>query len=366
MKKIYLTLALISILFWLAFALTPKGVFSENENRYLASFPKLSQKTLTDGSFTEGLTDFITDGFPFRDFFMGLNTAYNKYVLKKTEINGIYFADDDYYIEKYSEPENTEEISEKLNAFFEKIPNTKSFLALAPTAVTIYNHKLPPYAEETSQPDEIAKYYSETSAVTVDLCTPLSQNSDKKLFYRLDHHWTTEGAYYAYLSIAEKMGLSPLEKSQCGLTTVTEDFRGTIFSKLNMNNLKGESIEILKTEYPLTVYYTDTDTATDTLYNLDYTAQKDKYSLFLDNIHPLTEITCPEAETDRTLAVVKDSYANCLIPFLTKHFQKIYVFDPRYYKGSISDFINENQVSDVLVLYNMNTIDNDLGIRAIY
>lgn len=366
MKKLYITFALAAIIFWAAFALTPKGIFSENENRYLASFPKVSLKTFAEGSLTEGLTDFITDGFPYRDFFMGLNTAYNKYALQKNEINGVYFAKDDYYIEKYTPAQNAEEISEKLNAFFEKIPDTNGFLALAPTAFTIYGTKLPAYAQSNAQLDDISKYYTNTIGQAIDLYTPLSQNADKKLFYKLDHHWTTEGAYCAYTAIAAEMGLTPTEKSAFTITTVTEDFRGTIFSKLNMNTLKGESIEIYGKDEQLSVYYADTDVTADTLYNLDYTNQKDKYSLFLDNIHPLIEITNSNAKTDRTLAVIKDSYANCLIPFLTSHFQKIYVFDPRYYKSSVSDFINENKITDALVLYNMNTIDNDLGIRAVY
>ena len=66
-------------------------------------------------------------------------------------------------------------------------------------------------------------------------------------------------------------------------------------------------------------------------------------------------------------ANIKDSYANCIVPFLVNHYKTIYVVDTRHYKSSISDFINENSaVTDVLLLYNMNTIDDDLGIGGIY
>ena len=88
---------------------------------------------------------------------------------------------------------------------------------------------------------------------------------------------------------------------------------------------------------------------------------------FFDNLHSYIEITNNNIDTDRELVIAKDSYANSFIPFLVNHYKKIYVFDPRSYKGAISDFVNEhNNVKDVLMLYNMNTIDKDTGINAIY
>ena len=113
--------------------------------------------------------------------------------------------------------------------------------------------------------------------------------------------------------------------------------------------------------------YTDTGEVTDSLYNFDYATVKDKYSLFLNNLHPLIEITNETAVSDRELALIKDSYANSMVPFLVHHYKKIYVFDTRYYKQGASEFIKAHPgVTDVLLLYNMNTLDKDLGIRGVY
>lgn len=79
------------------------------------------------------------------------------------------------------------------------------------------------------------------------------------------------------------------------------------------------------------------------------------------------EIANENAESDRELALIKDSYANSMVPFLAHHYKKIYVFDTRYYKLGPSSFIKGHEgVTDVLVLYNLNTVDTDLGIRGIY
>ena len=54
-------------------------------------------------------------------------------------------------------------------------------------------------------------------------------------------------------------------------------------------------------------------------------------------------------------------------PSLSGILRKIYVFDTRYYKDGPSAFIAEHPgITDVVLLYNMNTLDTDTGIRGIY
>ena len=137
---------------------------------------------------------------------------------------------------------------------------------------------------------------------------------------------------------------------------------------MNDYSRKGDEITIYTNPTDdLTVRYIDTEETSDSLYNMEYLEKKDKYSMFLDNLHTLIEITNENAESEDVLVLIKDSYANSMVPFLTTHYQKIYVFDTRYYKQGPSKFIDEHpEVTDVLLLYNMNTLDTDTGIRGIY
>ena len=164
------------------------------------------------------------------------------------------------------------------------------------------------------------------------------------------------------------MGLEPVPLEKLIPQVVTEDFKGTLYSKSGDYSHPGEEITIYTNPADrLTVEYKDTGEITDTLYNMEYAQKKDKYSLFLNNLHPLVEITNETAETDRELVLIKDSYANSMVPFLVRHFKKIYVFDTRYYKDGPSAFIAEHPgITDVVLLYNMNTLDTDTGIRGIY
>lgn len=239
---------------------------------------------------------------------------------------------------------------------------------LVPTAFYVYREKLPEHAPWRDQMETAQALYTASGMEAIDCSRALLTCGEENLYYRTDHHWTTLGAYQGYLVFCEKMGLEPVPLEKLIPQVVTEDFEGTLYSKSGDYSHPGEEITIYTNPADrLTVEYKDTGEITDTLYNMEYAQKKDKYSLFLNNLHPLVEITNETAETDRELVLIKDSYANSMVPFLVRHFKKIYVFDTRYYKDGPSAFIAEHPgITDVVLLYNMNTLDTDTGIRGIY
>lgn len=363
-------LTLLVLGFSCAFFFTEKRSFSESENRYLSKFPAFSFDDLRDGTYTEEIQSYLADHFPLRDMFMGLK-AETEIALGKREINGIYIADDGYLIEAYKKPENTEKIIGNFKKFYGAVDQKKTevSLMLVPTASVIYKDKLPLFAQERDQMAVREEIYEKSGVPKIDCYEDLMAAKDmEQLYYRTDHHWTSYGAYEAYRAYCQQKGIQPLSLDSFEKKEVTSDFKGTIYSKLNDSRVGSDTITIFENpQNQLTVFYVDTDVTTDSLYNFEYLDKKDKYSMFLDNIHPLIEITNETADSERELALIKDSYANAMVPFLVNHYKKIYVFDTRYYKQGPSSFIKEHpQVTDVLVLYNMNTIDTDLGIGGIY
>ena len=353
----------IILLFFMSLLVLPKDSFSHIENRKLQEWPELKADNILDGGYSRDITAYINDHFPFRDKFITVKTNFEKNVLRSKLINNVYICKDDFYIENYKAAANSKRIINTLNNFVSNT-NVDVDLIIVPTASTIYNDKLPRFAQLPSQLDDIYNIYDNVLCKSIDVYSVLMQNRDKEnLFYKLDHHWTTEGAYYAYLEFCKVKGFEPISMDKTNLDIVTTDFRGTIYSKLNDTMLQGEEIKIYKPDLELNILYDGEES--DSLYNFDYLENKDKYSLFLNNIKSFVEISS-SINADRSIAIAKDSYANCFIPFLVNHYNKIYVFDTRSYKGAISDFVKANNIDDVLVLYNMNTLDNDTGINVIY
>ena len=355
----------------------PKQTFSENENRALASWPVYSFTALKDGSYMSGIQTYLSDHFPLRDPFMTLKTKYEM-LTGREEINDIYLAKDGYYIEAYKTPKQQKKIITQFQKLQDAITTDAKQnvrVMLVPTAISTYNAKLPGSAPDRGvlrQVDTMNEIYAALPNMQkVDAWSPLQAAAAQEgsdLYYHTDHHWTTHGAYVGYQAYCAAAGLSPIPETEFQKTCVTTDFHGTIFSKLHDSTVPGDAITLYENPANrLTVSYPDTDEVTDTLYNRDYLAQKDKYSMFLNNLHPLVEITNETADSDRQLVLIKDSYANSMVPFLVNHYQKIYVFDTRYYRFGPSSFINEHpEVTDVLLLYNMNTIDTDLGVGGIF
>lgn len=361
-------LAAFVLLFAVAFLITEKQEFSEGENRYLEKFPEFTFSSLKEGKYTEKLQSYLSDHFPMRNLFMGLK-AETEIALGKREIGGVYIAKDGYLIEDYAAPKNTDKIVGQFEKFAESLEGAEVSLMLVPTAITIYGEKLPALAPVRSQLQTRDEIYGRLDFSTIDCYDALMEaKKDNELYYRTDHHWTGYGAYAAYTAYCEAKEIVPLPLDRFEITEVSTDFKGTVYSKLNDAKIKADTITIFENpENRLTVYYEDKKETADSLYNFEYLEKKDKYSMFLNNIHPFIEITNETADSDKELALIKDSYANCMVPFLVNHYRKVYVFDTRYYRGGPSKFINENrQITDVLLLYNMNTLDNDTGIGGIY
>lgn len=356
----------IVIFFTAAFIFMPKSNFSENENRSLADFPEFDIEEVLGGDYMSDVTEYLSDHFPYRDKFVSAKNDFEIEVLKSKYVNNIYIGKDGYFIEDYTKPENSDKIINNLNKFQDNI-NVKADFMLVPTQISIYEDKLPEFASPVSQLKTIDKYYSELNMNCIDVYDILMANKDnEKLYYRLDHHWTTDGAYYAYVQYCGEKGFAPVSRDEYAVEEIN-NFKGTIYSKLNYDNAytyDGEVINVYNKDFDLEVSYDGVES--NSLYNMDYAYKKDKYSLFLNNINSFIEITNKDIKEERSLVIVKDSYANSMVPFLVNHYSKIYVFDSRSYKGAISEFVNNNNVDDVLVLYNVNTIDSDTGINAVY
>ena len=378
-KKIFVvTVAAIAIALTFFTIIMPKKDYSENENRYLKKFPEPTFDNLKDATFMKDSETFVSDHFILRDFFMTIRTIYER-AAGRNRINGIYMCRDGYYIEEYKGLENTGRIEGAIKRLSEKTEKADIRAMLVPTAVQILSEKLPSTAKNGDQISDIEKIKkslektfdeinrSGRTACFVDVNDALENASDEQIFYKLDHHWTTPGAYAAYKELAKSFGFEPLERNQFTEKTLSTDFKGSFYSKVNDLLAKPDSITVFESgRLSLTVNYPDKNLTTDTLYADEYLSKKDKYSYFLNNQNSLVEVKNSNAESGRVLAIVKDSYANCMIPFLAEHFSTIYVFDTRFYRNSTIDFINTNGVTDVLFLYNMYTIDSDTGINGIH
>lgn len=338
--------------------------YSEKENRYLAIKPDLDSGNLLNGKYQEDYETYLADKTIFRNKWIELKTYIELASLKK-DVNGVYFGKDNYLIARQDkdkfETENADKNCKYLEEFVDNYKkNTDICVMLVPNTSEILKKKLPKYAynfNETRYINDIYKEIGEDN--TVDVNQMLKAHKDEYLYYKTDHHWTTLGAYYAFTEYADKTGIN-IEKYTTKL--VTDKFYGTMSSKANLE-IEADKVYIYEPdkEEEVSVRYNNSTELKDSLYEMSALDKKDKYSIFLGGNNPLVQITT-NAENDRKVLVIKDSFAHCFIPFMISGFSKIDVVDLRYYNESIRKMIEESGYTDILVLYNVGNFVEDKNI----
>lgn len=341
--------------------------FSESENRMLEQLPPFSLKTLMSGTFTSDFEKYVSDQFIYRDIWIGVKTDTDRITGKK-ESNGIYLGKDGVLIQNFIPPaeEDLQEKVDAIQAFDQATPGLNKYVMLVPTAAALYKDKLPKYAMVGDEEVYLGKVrlLLPPSIHFVDVFPALNTEREQSVFYKTDHHWTTEGAYVAYLELCKQMGLTPQSKEDFNIQRATGEFYGSLYSKSGFRHLQPDSIDLYLPKDPenYTVTYVDEEESTDTLYAMEQLQKKDKYAVFLNGNHALIQIKTAYPD-GKKLLVVKDSYANSFIPFLLKHFSEIDVVDLRYYDGELTSFVNEHDIDDMLLLYNANTFFEDPSIN---
>ena len=162
------------------------------------------------------------------------------------------------------------------------------------------------------------------------------------------------------------MGLEPLNLSDYEKTTVTTDFYGTTFSTSGVRWVAPDSIDtyIPGDGVKVTSWFTG-QPEEGSLYVDRYLTEKDKYSYFLGGNQSLCVIETEHTDAPKVL-VIRDSYSDSLAPFLTERFSEIHLFDPRYNLTSVKDYVAQNDIDQVVVLYSFQnfTTDQNLFVLA--
>lgn len=366
-KRYFKLLAVIFILFLNSFFLIgiieKDKVFSENENRVLSKLPKLTLDNISSGRFSKKFEKYCVDQFPFRNELVKLKTK-TDLILGKKEQNGVFISSDGYLIENFSTPDN-EAIYQKLlaiNKFTKKYKYINQSILIVPNASDILSDKLPKNAPILPQKPFIEGFYNELdpSINKIDVYDTLKSQTEAPVFYKTDHHWTTDGAYQAFLKMAPSMNLK-VNPDYYKKILVSDSFYGTLASKVGYYDGLGDKIQVYvpnNSNDEVVVSYVEEKTKTPSLYNSSKLETKNQYELFLEGNHPLVKIKTT-AKNTKTLLVLKDSYANCFVPFLTPFYSNIILVDPRYYYEDLYELIEMEDITDILYLYNANTFFDD-------
>lgn len=354
MKKFSISLIFLGFLLGIAvlFIALPQKAYSENEKRVLADFPEITWKSVADGSFGSKLETYLADHFPLRDMFVGIH-AYMEQFLGQNGVSGIYRADDGYLI---AAPSTLDEGRARRNveslARFVQSTGLPAAMMVVPSAGYTLDEKLPAN-HQLYWDDRLMEITLEAAGdmAVIDLRQDFLQQKEN-LYYRTDHHLTSDGNNLMYQVFCREQGIEPVEFA-CAESY--DGFYGTSYSKSGLWGTKPDMLEIWKPENPGSYQVTileGTDTKTsDSLYFPAHLENLDKYPVFLDGNHSLVSVENKNCQNGRRLLLIKDSYAHCFTTFAIEHYEEIVLVDMRYYRGSVQDVIDGHGVTEILCLY---------------
>ncbi len=354
-------------LFLAANAIAPDRTRSEVENRELAQFPALTLRSVSTGEFMSKFEVYMTDQFVLRDGWVAMKSTLER-LLGKQENNGVYFCAKDTLITRFEEPDQ-KRVTDNLGYVHKFVENVDIpvYVSLIPTQACIWADRLPAGAPNASQTALLEQAETALPDWWYDTYSALWDHREEDIFYRTDHHWTSLGAYYGYTALARAMGLEPVPLSQYTKTTVSQDFYGTVFSSSGVRWVKPDCMDIYVPEDGITVVSHTYDQKGNPveeprqLYDESFLEVKDKYAMFLGGQQSLGVVYTRNTGAPRLL-LVRDSYSDSMVPFLTAHFSEIHLIDLRYYKLSAADYIREHGIDAAAVLYSVPNFAGDSNL----
>ena len=351
--------------------IVPDKEKSELENRALESRPRFNLTTVLSGDFMEQWEKYLSDQFAGRNTWRRVKVGLDRLGGAKME-NNIYIGKGGQLMENIEVPDE-DQLDANMTAIqnfaqtYEDIPVT---MMLVPDAACILTDRLPAFAEVEDQRQmfSMAERKLGDSVNWIDTVSILNKHKSEKLYYKTDHHWTTQGAFYVFQDAAQTFGIEGDVSDDFVSYTVTDSFNGVLAASSGVGLDERELIDIYvptEGDDDVIVDYVDEGRKTTSLYDSSKLDTRDKYGVFLGGNTSVIDIKTVSTSQKRLL-IVKDSFADCFIPFLAPYYREIVVVDHRYYSGTMDEIMDTYRITDALILYSGNTFFTDNNISGVF
>ncbi len=193
----------------------------------------------------------------------------------------------------------------------------------------------------------------------VKIYDTLVSHNDEYIYFRTDHHWTALGAYYAYRDFCAVKGITPHELDQFETKTV-ENFLGSFYGYSNHAPELAANADTILAYIPMGTNKLSLLMQDGTMIpEWPIIQNATDYTVFCAGDRPWEKITNPQIDDGSACVIIKDSYGDCFIPFLVDHYQNVFVIDPRYYEGDLTQMILDENIGDIIMMNNVEFLGAD-------
>lgn len=349
---------------------------SEMEGRTLQQKPVFNIEELLSGEYFSSYEDYYSDQFPLRTNWIETNLYTTNKLFGMKVYKEVFITNGDYLVSVVN-PVDAEQsivdVSKKIDhlAYDLKRENVPLYFALVPNKSTMMENCLPDYIE--SKPNELTdKLVGEISSdiIVLDLRSAIQQHlGESNMYFYTDHHWKPKAAFYAYAEIINRMNIDvselgkPSDISDYTWVESNVSFYGSEARKVGRYNVSSPDtvtiVEKKQKEKPLKIRYKGTNNQP--LFDENFLTNDEiytnRYKYYFSGDVPEGIIRNPNIKNGCKLLIIKDSYANAMIPFFPTNFEEVRIMDRRHYdQVSVREYVKENDIDIVLLVHNINSL----------
>lgn len=361
-KKASAILVMIFLIFMMLYTLfREKGEISFQENRQLAQLPDLSISEFLSGKSSVKLMNFFSDQIAGRSRFIKIYADISS-GNGESKINGVFANENMLLNGNINLSGISDSVVNRVNNFAEKYSSSFYFIAV-PSSDGIYSNLLPEYIPDDFQSEQIQNFYDRLSPGIrkINAFNILKNFSDEYIYYRTDTKWTAYGAYCVYRTAIQKLGFIPVAYDKFTIEHVTSDFRGNLYNISQCDIAKNDFIDIYYSDsiniQSITAYDENLNQSSRSLYDKSFLNSRYMYNIYLGEDAPALKIKT-SVNNNKKLMVIKDSCADCFIPFLTQHYSEITVISADYSGFSFTDYFNVNSYEQILFVCSAENLTN--------
>ena len=257
------------------------------------------------------------------------------------------------------------------------------FKAQVGDKVTVYNMVIPNHtefglpkrliqegkAQSSNQAENIKAIYSSYTedVIPINCYNELSAHNSEYLYFNTDHHWTGLGGYYAYKAFCEQTNQKVLDLAVCTENQIS-GYEGSLI------DCDGSLYENLDTvhywSFPYNTYAMRTESAGDepyetTVYYDGASAGPYTYGAFIWGDCALFVEHNQDLSNGKKIAVIKESYGNAFVPYLTANYHEVHVIDFRYFEENLKDYCTSNGIEEVMFVNNIMAANTAIQVDRI-
>lgn len=208
---------------------------------------------------------------------------------------------------------------------------------------------------------------------------------NKELFFKTDHHWLPSTGLWTAEIISKYLNenfqynidINIFDENNYNVETKKNCFLGSAGRAVTLARTKLEDIEIIEPKFETNIDVKMDEFGLD-FNNVtwrkglisDFTLNKkaspyivNRYSAYAYSNTPHIKIINNNAKDNNKVLILKDSFANCVVPYFCLGVKETEVLDLRAFTGSVKAFIEEYNPDTIVVLYNCASINENSIIK---